>query len=511
MSSLMLPLPAGKKAPAHSPDPEGVKASPHKTAVRKKPRPFAEPRPGRKKSFRHHLDQALGKGFPAAPESVPAPREPVAAASHAEGIGKGFPVADASAKPAGRIVAQDAGKAVVLKSAPPAPETRPDASPVSSPEAGPKDSFGIAEAQVSPEPALPKPTIGIPDHGGTVVRGAPVRVNPAETSTAPAPPIRTGRMSSSSTPKVRGSSSKSPESLAAQDMASGPIDPYGFDSRLNGAFRDVSQNPTSKPVSDAAKMPGTDGVQATEPAQDAPAPAIPKGRESEDAQSGFSRDGGSPKSHEGDLSRIASPPVEQAPAPTVPVPARTSEPDRVPDFAEKVADTAKSGGGIVTLRVHPPELGPVVVTVQVDPRSKAVDVRLSVRDASVRDAIEGKGDALKRLLRDEGFSMHRLDVSLGEAGSLSAGAVQAAAPTSQSGAGTSGTFNSQASLPDFSGGTTLSSGGGSGPGSGGASENGSSAATDGRLVDRPEGSGDDALFRGTQNARTEHRGFHRIA
>lgn len=510
MSSLMLPLPAGKKAPAHSPDPEGVKASPHKAAVRKKGRPFAEPRPGRKKSFRHHLDQALGKGFPAAPQSVPATREPVAAAPSADGSGKGFPVADATSRPADRIVAPDMRKTALLKPASPAPVVRPEPMPVSAPETAPKDSFEIAKAQVSPEPALPKPATRIPDHGGTAGQGTPVRGTPGEALPSPAPPVLTGRKSSFPTTPVRGSSSKSAVTIAAQGPAAGPIDAYGFDSRLNGSVRDAPQNPISKSVSDGTKMPGTDGTQATEPVQDAPAPAILKEREPEEAPFNSPRDGRSSKSDEGDLSRMTSSSGAQAPAPTLPVPARTSEPARVPDFAEKIAETAKSGGGTVTLRVHPPELGPVVVTVQVDPRSKAVDVRLSVRDASVRDAIEGKGDALKRLLRDEGFAMHRLDVSLGEAGSLSAGAVQAAAPTSQSGAGTSGTFNSQASLPDFSGGTTLSSGGG-GPGSGGASENRSSDATDGRLVDRPDGSGDDALFRGTQTARSEHRGFHQIA
>jgi flagellar hook-length control protein FliK len=524
MSNFMLPLPAGKKASAHVPEADGGKIPPSRIAGRKKPRSFSESKPGRKKSFRHHLDQALGKGFPAAVVSHP-PKDPVAPASGKSpgvvAMGKGFPVGTAQMHAKGAISGAETAKTAVppvpgLKTAPAGERSSHDARP------GLPVSFPGNEAPSVEDRPVPVSSAGMATETpvAPAVPTAPsiLPKKPVERAALPQKVARNGApvtpFRKTPSPSEGGSLPlrRAPGEVASPtDANANTVDAFGFDKRLNGALN----NAENKNPSDRFPLNDSHGLQAGESRASDSAmapPAVTKGGSPDDPSPGFSKEDGKGKGESGDPSRLSlqSPTIVGGAAPAVPVPDRPAEPARVPEFAEKIAETAKSGGGTVTLRVHPPELGPVVVTVQVDPRSKAVDVRLSVRDASVRSAIEGKGDALKRLLREEGFSMHSLDVSLGEAGTLSAGAVLSPGPSSQSGAQSSGTFNSQASPQDFSGGATLSSGG-DGQGSGGTRENGSSAPTDGRLEHLPEESGDEMTFNGTGNVPGEHRGFHRIA
>lgn len=521
MSNFTLVLPAGKKAPAHVPETDGGKVSLSRVASRKKPRSFSEPRPGRKKSFRHHLDQALGKGFPVAMVS-PSPKEhvpqtagkpPQTAGKPLQTVGKRLPTAG---KPP---IAGSLGKGLsVVAAAPPVKDTvavAPTGKAVSQPASAPVPDPIPEQPSFEPMPgmhvATPEPSPGRSQKPVDRALFAPEIAK----NKVPVPSLR--KVPFTASPET--ASAVPAESRSLPEMNAKTTDAYGFDKRLNGALKDEPGNPppAGVPISDVQGTGGTQS-QASDSAMASPATPIAKGGSPDDPSPGFTKEEGSFTKEEGkgkgkdvDMSRLSSQSLSMSSgaAPAVPVPERPAEPARIPEFAEKIAETAKSGGGTVTLRVHPPELGPVVVTVQVDPRSKAVDVRLSVRDQSVRSAIEGKGETLKRLLREEGFSMHSLDVSLGEAGTLSAGAVLSTGPSSQSGAGTSGTFNSQASPQDFSGGTTLSSGG-DGQGSGGTRENGSSAATDRRPEHLPEGSGDEMTLNGT-GAPAEHRGFHRIA
>ena len=83
----------------------------------------------------------------------------------------------------------------------------------------------------------------------------------------------------------------------------------------------------------------------------------------------------------------------------------------VPDLSRKVVETVRSGGGEITLRVHPPALGPVQVHVQMDERGKSVSLSIRVRDESVRKALVSSGKMLRNRLEREGFSLARMDVS----------------------------------------------------------------------------------------------------
>lgn len=129
---------------------------------------------------------------------------------------------------------------------------------------------------------------------------------------------------------------------------------------------------------------------------------------------------------------------------------------RIPEFSERVREAVRSGGGEITLQVHPPALGPVHVTVRVDPRSKTVEVHLGVKDASVRKVLEGKEVDLRQLLQNEGFSMNKLDVSVGtQSAGTGAFAVQSPSPSSPdppSGGSGGQTGGSGSFSSDFSGG-----------------------------------------------------------
>ena len=175
---------------------------------------------------------------------------------------------------------------------------------------------------------------------------------------------------------------------------------------------------------------------------------------------------------------------------------------RVPHFPERVSDAVRNGGGRIMLEVHPPALGPVRVTVQVDPRSKVVEVHLDVKDTSVRKALEGKEGDLRQLLKNEGFSMNRLDVSVNGL-SVGSGMNLGSSDSQPGGTGVqsdgSGPFR-----PDLSGGTTLFSGE--------STEGRGEGATAQGSGEREAPQGDRGIvFSDPEPREVEDGGYHRIA
>ncbi|MHB8422436.1 MAG: flagellar hook-length control protein FliK, partial [Leptospirales bacterium] len=254
-----------------------------------------------------------------------------------------------------------------------------------------------------------------------------------------------------------------------------------------------------------AATPGGTGI----PAENAPAG---------EKQPGLSREGGdfreSPPDHGKEGNDLSGLPNQGVPSPGGAIVSEVAPgkgdplPVRVPQFQERVAESVRSGGGQIMLDVHPPALGPVRVTVRIDPRSKAVEVHLDVKDASVRKALEGKEGDLRQLLKSEGFSMNRLDVSVsGGAGGegISSGMNLASSPSDLQPGGTgvpsdgSGPFR-----PDLSGGTTLFSGESPGGRGGGSTAPGSG--------ERESPPGDrETVLPDPGPKEVEDGGYHRIA
>ncbi len=189
--------------------------------------------------------------------------------------------------------------------------------------------------------------------------------------------------------------------------------------------------------------------------------------------------GGSGKDDRGDLRSDGS----ALPAPSspdssgmaaAPVAMAAQAPDSVkPSIDEKafvsgVSRAARQGGGEVTLRVHPPALGPIRIHVHVDPKTRVVEVKLVALDESVGELLRGKSEDLKGALSREGFTMHHFHVeSPEEARSVSPGSPGSSAGSSAGDSGSPG-----GGSPSGNGGMFTATGSGSGggfspPGSGG--------------------------------------------
>lgn len=129
------------------------------------------------------------------------------------------------------------------------------------------------------------------------------------------------------------------------------------------------------------------------------------------------------------------------------------------EMLSKVVNSARHGGGEISLRVHPPALGPIRIQVHVDPRTREVEVRLFARDESIGDLLRSKSQELKGALSREGFTMHQFHVD-GGSGDLP---IATSSQTPSSGFA-SGGDSSSASSQGFSqgSGTFLSQGSGGG-------------------------------------------------
>jgi len=110
------------------------------------------------------------------------------------------------------------------------------------------------------------------------------------------------------------------------------------------------------------------------------------------------------------------------------------------ELVSRVITTARHGGGEISLRVHPPALGPIRIQVHVDPKTREVEVKLFARDESVGDLLRSKSQDLKGALSREGFTMHQFHVE-GGGGDLPASSLpMASSGFSQGGDSSSGQF-----------------------------------------------------------------------
>ncbi len=108
------------------------------------------------------------------------------------------------------------------------------------------------------------------------------------------------------------------------------------------------------------------------------------------------------------------------------------------ELVSRVITTARHGGGEISLRVHPPALGPIRIQVHVDPKTREVEVKLFARDESVGDLLRSKSQDLKGALSREGFTMHQFHVE-GGGGDLAASSLpMASSGFSQGGDSSSG-------------------------------------------------------------------------
>jgi len=182
---------------------------------------------------------------------------------------------------------------------------------------------------------------------------------------------------------------------------------------------------------------------------------------------GFSDDKGKPSEAKNSQSAPSAAPVSTALPLTAPESLSTAALERPSidqrEMVSKVVDRARHGGGEISLRVHPPALGPIRIQVHVDPRTREVEVKLFARDESVGDLLRSKSQELKGALSREGFTMHQFHVDGGS------GDLPASTPTQTAFSGpTQGGDSSSGSSQGFPQ-------GGSGPfgsqGSGGSSLN----------------------------------------
>ena len=112
------------------------------------------------------------------------------------------------------------------------------------------------------------------------------------------------------------------------------------------------------------------------------------------------------------------------------------------EMVSKVISSARHGGGEISLRVHPPALGPIRIQVHVDPRTREVEVRLFAKDESIGDLLRSKSQDLKGALSREGFTMHRFHVD-GGSGDLPASSSLPMASSGFSSGGDSSSGSSQ--------------------------------------------------------------------
>ena len=374
------------------------------------------PAPLRKKSFRHHLDQTLGKesassmvpvvvdpDSPVLKKSPTSPVKPVRRkaqpADNTTTTKALFPrVQDARDKPvspasSGRIaVATSSGEESRFPQEIRKSERPEDVSGVR------RETFPAALLP-SGKPAPPDRTDGPapPAHsrypegigarsGGTVESFLPGRPALSKVSTLPA--------KVSSSPKEKADAGRSLPAPLPSSVRNGKGPDDSFPSVLRehkgeSAVRDPSPEETGAP-----RPSFSVGPSETHP---------------EDMQSP------GPKGTDVNTREESSPPESVVPGSAPPVVSEgvdgLKKTVEVPDFSRKVADAVRNGGGEVTLRVHPPALGPVQVRVHLEEGGKTVSLSIRVRDESVRKALVSSGKMLRERLEKEGFSLARMDVS----------------------------------------------------------------------------------------------------
>lgn len=426
----------------------GETASPR--PLRKKLRTGGSPL--RKKTFRHHLDQTMGKGLPWTGEIPPVKESP-------------------------QIVKNPVSTAVL---APRAPAVQPG---------GSGEPVSVSLPVDSHRPAGPLPEVPEISPGGQAdpqtgkIRPSPPEKTAVAPGSSPDLPIRKAAAQITGLPREE----ESPQSPLLpwiqkrnQQVRPDSSAPSGRPADLPPGSLPVQTTSTtrSRSYSSLPEMAPPDKNTASLVSHPSPfpdSPALTVVRENRSRQ-GLSREGGllgsGKKEGSGDTDFSESGQV----SPFSPVPARPSvtgpmsqnnsltdesrhgstSPDAsavgglaawqpsaatdsgqpakmsadIPDFPKKVLEAARQGGGEVTLRVHPPALGPVQVSVHLDEGGRTVSLSIHVRDESVRKALISSGDTLRKRLEREGFSLGRMDVStLAPAGSPALPVPGGAAPT----------------------------------------------------------------------------------
>lgn len=426
----------------------GETASPR--PLRKKLRTGGSPL--RKKTFRHHLDQTMGKGFPWSGE-IPPVKEPSQGAKNpgsadvlaprARAVqpgGSGQPVSVPGPMASSLPAAPLPGSPGIPMAGPADPQTGktppspPEKTPVAK-ESSPDPRIRKAEAQLTglPREEAPLQTPLLPwiqKPNQTIRAESPVPpVGPADV-----PP---GSLPVQTTPTTRRQPDSSLADLAPPEKNTAPpvSNPSIFSetpaltvARENrsrqGLSRDAGLSGSGKKEgSGDTDFPEPTGVSALSPL---PARSSVTGPMSQNnSLTEDSRHGSSPP----DAAAVGGLAGWQ---PSVATdsgqPAKMSA--DVPDFSKKVLEAARQGGGEVTLRVHPPALGPVQVSVHLDEGGRTVSLSIHVRDESVRKALISSGDTLRKRLEREGFSLGRMDVStLAPAGNPALPVTGGASPT----------------------------------------------------------------------------------
>jgi|GEM_PF-2737000 flagellar hook-length control protein FliK len=417
----------------------GETASPR--PLRKKLRTGGSPL--RKKTFRHHLDQTMGKGFPWSGEIPPLkePRQIAKAsasdvlASRAPGVqsgGVGHPVSGSLPKdshdPAGPLpdapVISMGGQVdpQTGKTHPSPPEKTPVAR-----GAAPDSRIRKADAQLSGLPReeeTPQPPL-LP-----WIQARNRKIRPESSVPPGSLPVR------ATLPTRSRSDSSLPETAPPEKMTTSIVSsPSSFSE--TPARTVVRENPSRQGLSRDAGLLGSgekEGSSDTvfsEPA--AVSDISPQPGRSSATGSMSQNNSLTVESHHGSSPPDASA-VDGLAAWQPSVSTDSGSPEKisadVPDFSKKVLEAARQGGGEVTLRVHPPALGPVQVSVHLDEGGRTVSLSIHVRDESVRKALISSGDTLRKRLEREGFSLGRMDVStLAPSGNPALPVTGGAAPT----------------------------------------------------------------------------------
>ena len=519
MSTLLSVLPPkGKSAPVADPSVPDT-GSVSRSAPKKKTRVGELLLSSRKKPFRQHLDQAMGKGesVPVVPAAVekqdfrPAPVRSSAPVPSPSPNGRALPEGHKS--PAAQPLPE-------LTPAAPAPEPLRNPTsgqkPLLSPTPVSSPGKNVPAVPESPSPLLPR-GFAIPPADSAI-----------RTKTPGGPPVESAKASPdrqalpdvhAATVPARSPALPVPPPSLSPAKTEDPVRRSGKEPFRTGPSGSLSVRKEIQPHSsfpDEGK--GISGASGMEVSDSGGTVSSPLPSPAGDRPSAFGQEGDPAGRNEPDKRQVPDRQGEtltqSLPAAVGPLASGTvsekapGEAVRVPEFPDRVMEAARKGGGQITLQVHPPALGPVRVTVRVDPGSKTVEVHLGVKDASVRKALEGKESDLKQLLHNEGFSMNKLDVSVGVQGGgtlSSSGANPSQSPSDAQSGGTGSPPGGNGSFSaDLSGGGSLLSGENRGGRGGEAMAPGSGPRES--SVGGQEGSGSDPVSMDSEDGR-----YHRIA
>ena len=369
--------------------------------------------PLRKKSFRHHLDQTLGKE--GVSPVVPVASEPPPAVS---------PKSLSPGGKAGRPKSRTALRETLIPETPSKPAALSPAPARVAPGHGSvrkenalaggvrtenligKDFPGVGTGKSAPPVGVarnPAPSDIVPETAESAFLRTPDKKDPASPGTG-------GLVPPSGQPGGKPATLPAKGASPLKEKGAAEISPSRrFPEAVQNVLRQdetVSEVPRKENVESffEEKMPEEDPGSA--PLKGGEAPEMHRETLSLSADrrgsEGTARDGTNP---------VIGPGVSGAPPAFSPEHAGPKTRVEVPEFSRKVIDTVRSGGGEVTLRVHPPALGPVQVHVQMDEGGKSVSLSIRVRDESVRKVLVSSGKMLRDRLEKEGFSLARMDVS----------------------------------------------------------------------------------------------------